>query len=643
MTPLTACIAWGWIGLTPAAAPAATAEPAQATVPVRPSVLVVTLDTTRADRIGCYGARPSVTPNLDALAAAGVRFDRVVSPAPLTVPAHASLFTGRVPRRHGARDNAAFLLPDGVPTLAEVLRDAGWSTAAVVGSFVLDRRAGLARGFEIYDDDVRQGERTEFAYEERAAPTVTDAALDTLGRLDPPFLLWVHYFDPHAPYVPPEPFRTLHADSPYLGELALVDRELGRLLDAVRAADPRTLITVAGDHGESLGGRSVLALASGDERPGPGRPYEIETLFPWLSYGWAPLHAIVRDDWKYVAAPRPELYDLETDPGEARERSGAETERAAAMANEIGARLAEDTVERAAQAGPEAAERRRRLGSLGYVPGGPGTTSADHEPIDPKDGVVWLADLDRARRLSAEGRPAACADALRSLLARNPDNVPALLTLASCRLAGGDASGALAAVESAERIRPRDDLIAFHRANALAALVSSGDRPPDDALKAYDRAIGLNPRRADAWLNFASFAARAAGPQAALDVLRRAGEAGVAGPDLDVTRGVQWLRLGNGGEAESAFRDALRRNPRDVQTLEAMVRLRQRADDPVGSATYLERWLEVEPRWEIARDLGAARDAAGDREGAVRAWRRAIALLPDGHPERPVLERAIAD
>ena len=180
------------------------------------------------------------------------RFEQALSPAPLTLPAHASLLTGLVPRRHGVRDNAGFRLDPDVNLLTERLSAAGYTTAAFVSAAVLDRDGGLARGFAIYDDSVRVGDRRAFDYQERAASQTVDAVLARLDALKAPFFLWIHFYDPHAPYVPPEPFASRFKDRPYDGELAFMDAQLGRLLDAVKKRGTTVFVVLAGDHGESL-------------------------------------------------------------------------------------------------------------------------------------------------------------------------------------------------------------------------------------------------------------------------------------------------------------------------------------------------------------------------------------------------------
>lgn len=226
-----------------------------------PSVVLITLDTTRADRIGSYGYANAATPNLDRLAGDGVRFERALSPAPLTLPAHASLMTGRQPFSHGVRNNGHFVLPDDVPTLASIFAARGYDTAAFVSSFVLDRQFGLARGFAHYDDALDEapgGTATPLESERRGDRTLAaaegwlrGAARGPGGR---PYFLWVHLYDPHEPYAPPSPIREQFAGRPYDGEIAFDDALIGQLLTASGYGTGESpLVVVAGDHGESLG------------------------------------------------------------------------------------------------------------------------------------------------------------------------------------------------------------------------------------------------------------------------------------------------------------------------------------------------------------------------------------------------------
>ena len=224
-----------------------------------PNVVLVTIDTLRADHVGSYGNAAAATPNLDALAARGVRFQTAVAHVPLTGPSHASILTGLTPLAHGFRDNGGYALGTAVKTAAEDFRAAGYRTAAFVSGFPLDRRFGFDRGFETYDDHLPRGnDRRRTPYVERRGDATTDAVLRWFSAPPAPaapFFLWVHYYDPHAPYEPPGELAGRFRDAPYDGEIAFVDTQLGRLVQALeqKGAMAGTVLLVTADHGESLG------------------------------------------------------------------------------------------------------------------------------------------------------------------------------------------------------------------------------------------------------------------------------------------------------------------------------------------------------------------------------------------------------
>jgi len=222
----------------------------------RLNVLLISVDTLRPDRLGCYGHADIETPNIDRLAAEGTRFTDAVSAVPLTLPSHATIFTGLYPPSHGIRDNAFMTLPGEMTTLAEVLKSKGYSTCAVVGAFVLDSRYGLDQGFDHYDDDLSGGRQPrEFTYAEIAADAVTRKTVAWPRQAPEPFLAFVHYYDPHTTYDPPEPYATLYANNLYDGEIAYTDQAIGRVIDYLREEEmlERTLIVFLSDHGEGLG------------------------------------------------------------------------------------------------------------------------------------------------------------------------------------------------------------------------------------------------------------------------------------------------------------------------------------------------------------------------------------------------------
>jgi arylsulfatase A-like enzyme len=517
------------------------------------NVVLVTLDTTRADRMGCYGHGAAATPVLDRLAAGGVRFAEAFTVAPETLPAHATLFTGLLPASHGVRINAEGHLGSRHQTLAEVARARGYQTAAFVSAFVLDARFGLDQGFDHYDDrvDTTQGSTFATGTNERRAGSTTDAALAWLRSRDRarPFLLWVHYFDAHAPYDPPEPFSSRFAGAAYDGEIAYVDTQLGRLLAGLDAAAQRdkTLVIVAGDHGESLGDHgerthsvflyrsavriplvlfsprlfprpavvdgtvvsladlapTVLDLLGVEDPPArdgvsllstkadPQRAVYAESLVPFLDFGWAPLFGLRSLRASYVLAPRPECYDLRSDPDERRNllagKAGG-TGACSAHARLLDRMLARMPPYEAATAGAPAVdpEVRERLQALGYLGGaGPG----ERGPLpDPKDMIDVAALVLDANALLSAGRPAEALEFARRAAARSPRDRTVLNTLAKIHVRLGRLKEAEDALRALRAIQPRAD------ASVLLAQILILDGRVEEAGRLLDEAERLDSR-----------------------------------------------------------------------------------------------------------------------------------------------------
>ena len=235
------------------------AAPAHGDPPL--SLLLVTIDTLRADHLGCYGDGDASTPAIDRLAAEGVLFEQASTCVPVTLPSHASILTGTYPVFHGVRNNGAYRLDDAALTLAEILRGRGWRTGAVIAAYPLLAQFGLAQGFDTYDDALPPERERQIGYREKSAEEVSRAGLDFLAKdAEPPFYLWLHYFDPHIPYAPPEPFAGRFRGKPYDGEIAFVDEQIGRVLERIRRPDlaSRTLVVLMSDHGEGLGDHGEL-------------------------------------------------------------------------------------------------------------------------------------------------------------------------------------------------------------------------------------------------------------------------------------------------------------------------------------------------------------------------------------------------
>jgi arylsulfatase A-like enzyme len=530
--------------------------------PVPTSLLLVTIDTLRADRVGAWGDRHARTPVLDRLAREGTRFERAYTPAPITLPAHATILTGMLPPAHGVRGNGAWALPPTGPrTLAEVAAERGLATAAFVGAFPVASRFGLARGFGHYDDDFGKAPGVHYEFAERRADAVVAAALDWLAGRRGPVFVWVHLFDPHAPYDPPPAFA---GEDPYRGEIAAADAALGRLLEAWDRRAGASVVAVTSDHGEAFGehgeeshslflydttlhvplalrgagvaaGRSLATPVGLEDlaatllaRLGPGptlpgrdllagplapRGLYAETLAPQHDFGWSPLHAWRAGGLKYVRAPRPELYDVVADPGERRDLAASRPADVLRLEAALAAvRLESGDRDERGSVDASAAERLR---ALGYVQG-PGGSGSGADPKDMKEVARRIARGAGPFRSHAEA-----AATYAEIAALDPDNPLVNLRLGSALLKAGRPAEALAPLRRVTRGRPRSAEPWVGLATACAALGRL-----DEAATALDEALRLEPHNAQAHFNRGELA-RAAGDRASA---RRHYEAALADP-----------------------------------------------------------------------------------------------------------------
>ncbi len=543
------------------------------------NVLLITLDTTRADRLGSYGYRAGWTPNLDELAAAGTRFQNAYCQVPLTLPSHASILTGLNPCRHGVHNNGNYSLPPEFITLAELLKERGFGTAAFVASFSVDSRFGLAQGFETYDDFFEPGQASKTYNAERPANGVYEAFSRWLEKnYASRFFAWVHFFDPHFPYNPPPEFARKFQSDPYDGEVAFMDRYVGRVVELLKiyGCYDRTLIIIAGDHGEAFGekveqGHGLFLYEMSLRVPfivvGPGlpsgqvishpvrlidilptvtdllgikqtpevdgqslkplllgknmRPADIylESFFPRENYGWSELLGIISEDWKYIQAPRPELYNLKTDPGENNNLYSDGNRTASRLRSRLEKIIA--TASGLASAGREMTPaERERLRSLGYLQvAGPQTTGA---LPDPKDRLDELRAYQEAGLLELRGQLEAAEQAYAQLVESNPNLESSYLNLSRVQglqkkhleaaatlkrglevLPGSDhllsklAQVLLLAGRRAEAMEAAGQALAINSANydalVVALTVSEGQGKIDEALGYADRALQIEP------------------------------------------------------------------------------------------------------------------------------------------------------
>ncbi len=669
-----------WRGRTPVTPPR----------PARPNVVLITLDTTRADRIGGYGYAGAVTPSLDRLARDGARFVQALSPAPLTLPAHATVMTGQNPYGHGVRNNGYFVLGNAVPTLAERFAAAGYDTAAFVSSFVLDRQFGLARGFTHYDDalDPPQGLSNSLELERRGDRTVAAAAAWLAARApNTSYFLWVHLYDAHEPYNPPASFRAQFERRLYDGEVAFMDTLVGELLArAGYGAAGSPLVVVAGDHGESLGdhgesthglfvyesalrvplilswpgvlaprvvepavaladvaptvadlaglspfrdihGESLMPMLDG-AAPATDRALYAETFFPQFFMGWAPLRSIRHGRWKYIDAPEPELYDVAADPGETTNRATSETAEARGLRRRL-----EDAVRGKDRPSASAigSDAQRKLAALGYVSAAaPRPATAGPAP-DPKRMVGVFERLTGANRALADGRPAEAAGIARDVLATDEGNHFARLVLGRAQLATGEHRAAIDTLRTYLAAVPGS--ADTHHWIALAHL-RLGDRV--SALAEEEATLALDPRHGAALSLRAgllfSAGRRAEGVQSLADA--------VAADPLNQALRVSYADLladaGRAADAEAQYRRVLEVRPGDVGARLGLGVLLARTGRLELAIAELSRVLELAPAEDEAR---FERAVAYERLGRTAEARAGFERL-DASTTRPDIRQS---
>jgi choline-sulfatase len=633
-------------------------------------VLVITIDTLRADRLGCYGNDRVATPNMDRLAREGAIALNASVPAPITRPSHVSIFTGLSPAQHGIRDNISRALAPDVPTLAEAFKAAGFETAGFVSSIVLSSQSGLNRGFDEFADrfelgaDAADEARFLDILENRGDVAVGGATRWLERHAHARTFVWVHLYDPHAPYEPPEPYASRYANQPYDGEVAWSDELVGRLDAALTRLGIRdsTLVALTSDHGEALGehgesvhgfflyeatlrvplllrgpsiragtrisavarsvdvfptlldlsgvpapkmtrapaGRSLASIARGAVTSVDEVPAFAESLTPRIHYSWSDLRSVREGRWKFILAPRSELYDLERDPGEQNNLADAEPARARALSNALNRHLASEepaASTRAAQAGDVPTELVEKLAALGYASGS--TPEGGSTRADPKDkiedyktlnsllhdGLIQLRDRDyaaaaaRFRQLSTRGIDSfeshyyygqalfglrhwqQAALEFERAIPRLPGFAASYLMLAACDVADSKHAAAIAAIQRGVKAIPQEPRL--HR--RLGELYRDrGDFAR--ALAAFREAIARDPGEASQWNSVG-------------------------------------MILGAGGElaeAERAFREAVQRDPREARYAYNLALTLEREHRTEEAKTFFHKTLELDPRFSAA-------------------------------------------
>jgi choline-sulfatase len=613
------------------------------------NVLLITLDTMRADRLGAYGYTAARTPNLDALARNGVRFDDATAPAPITGPAHAAILTGTYPARLGVRDNVITPLPAEATTIAEILSSRGFATAGFVGAFILDRPYGFAQGFETFRGFSRVDSGTE-ANAERTGDAVVDDARQWIASLDAtkPFFAWVHLYDAHLRYQPPSPF-----EQTYDGEIAFVDQQVGRLLDALRARSvlDETLIVGIGDHGESLGehgeeghgifvydavlrvpfvvsgqgvpsgvtvseqvraldltptildilgmppaqkvdGVSLTPLIHGGQHGAPPASYA-ESYYPRFHYGWSELRAVRADGWKAIDAPKRELYNLRHDPREQKNLYVEQQALADRMLSELTRMAREIGGEQQSTVRQPDREAMERLRSLGYVGSSVALPTGARGP-DPKDRIAQQSEYNALMSDAIDdlrgGRPEASIAKFKRLVTLNDRAYDLHLFLGE-------------AYERLQRLQP--------------------------ALGEYEYAAVLNPEAVVPLVSAAEVHMKAGDLRGARNKLDQATKIDAGSLDVLLLSGRILEREGRSGDALAAYQKATEQNAANPRAHTQLVALATQ----MGRWDLAERELRklLEMGYQPARTyfgLGRVAQAQGRTADAAANYREALRLEP---------------
>jgi arylsulfatase A-like enzyme len=629
-------------------------------------VVLITIDTLRADAVGFDGNPRGTTPNLDRFAAEGRVFTQTHSHNVITLPSHTNILTGMLPYQHGVRENAGFRLSPKIPSAATRLKEKGYSTGAFVGAYILDGRFGLNHGFDVYDELYRHlDEQFEFDIQQARAEDVVKAAVEWYrSQAGKPRFLWVHVYDPHAPYEPPEAYKQRYPDDFYLGEVSYTDAALAPLLAALRETQPAPLLIVTGDHGESQGDHGELthglfcyeatlhvplfvwspglvasgrddvparhidilptildaigepaakdlagqSLLSAGRREAPEGSY-FEALSAALNRGWAPLRGLALHGQKFIDLPIPELYELPSDPDE-RKNLVPEAPDALRSLRKRLLQLPAAPIERGTIGSEEAA----KLRSLGYLTG-PGEMKASYGPADdPKTLIVVDQTLHKIMDLFGRRKCDEAIPIARRVVAERPNMKLGYLHLAMVLRCKGDLEGVLHAFEAASENGAGGESIDRQKAMLLSEL--GRPKAAIAVLEPYRDSDDLET------LNALGIALADGGrPAEALPVFARVLELDPQNAVAYQNTGISLLKLDRVDEARQNLEAALRLGKRHARAWNALGVAWMRVGEPAKAIDAWERCLEMNPeQFDALYNVGRV-------AGQMRDWKKARAAL----------------
>lgn len=622
------------------------------------NLLLITIDTIRPDRLSCYSQKYLRTPHIERLARRGLVFERAFAHNPLTLPSHVNIFLGTTPLYHGVSENARCVLADDFLTLAEFLKAKGYQTAAFIGAFPLDSRFGLDQGFDLYDESYPAKTGMAFVYPERRAEKVIESALAWLQEKNKQgkWFVWIHLWDPHAPYHPPEPYASQYKNDPYTGEVAYTDEQLGRLLDFLEGEKllDKTLIILTGDHGESLGEHGELThgyfaynstiwvpliICGPNIKPGrrpdyvahidifpticdylnlappnhlqglslvplfegkklKNRAIYFESLEPHLSRGWAPLRGYIENGYKYIQSPIPELYDLEKDFQEQNNLGSREKlENYEKRLQQLMTQLSSPW--RAKSQGILTRDIKEKLRSLGYLASAGGPIKNKYGPEDDlKTLLPYEQKLDQALYLAEKGKIAESIYLLHSIIKERKD---------------------------------------FGKAYERLAHLYRSQGMVEEALQVMAEGYQNNPQNYALVSGYGIILVQEGKSEAGLKVLKEALSLYDMDPEIYNYLGIAYWQMGDWLNSREAYEKALNLDPHDglilnnYATLYLTLATKGGKKDDLSKAEELfKKALAADPSLASAYNgLGSVYKLQNQLEAAIACWEKALEIKPD--------------
>lgn len=651
-----------------------------------PNVLLITLDTTRADHIGCYIGKEGFTPNIDEIAKKGIIFEEARCAVPLTLPSHADILTGKLPSSLNLRVNGLELNPKHT-LVQEIFKRNGYKTVAVVSSIILEKTRGLSRGFDVYSDRMTKIPKGGGAPEERRAEEVTTAVLQEMEKINSPYFLWVHYYDPHYDYNPPQPYYERFKDNLYDGEIAYMDAEIGRLIKGLseKGKLKNTIIVIAGDHGEGLmehgerqhgvfiyeyalhiplivayegvlpankrislmcsltdiaptilelaslkaegmDGRSLVSLIK--ENKWEEKPQYIETYHGYFNYGWSPLRGIMDREYKFIDAPKPELYkyresefkNLYTEKIDIVKKLRKELEKYP-PADEGEKKQLENFLK-----DPSNAENLKALMSLGYLSGS-GMNPNQAGLIDPKDGIAMEEELRTAQEIRDSGDLEKAKQMLLGIIKRNPTNVPALSILGGIYLYENKLEEARVCFTEQLKLKPQMDGAHLNLGTVYKRLGNLAL-----AEKEYRAALTVNPRMTEAVANLSQLLINQNRMKEAKEILENAIANQMEDSDVYFEAGVLYAMESNFERARFCFTKAVSLNPMNHQALANLGKIAFKQNKYDEAISYYERASRIaSSNPDYYATLGSLYlNGKNDIDKAIFYFRKALAADPYG-------------